>query len=152
MICMGFAGTGWSPSLHGPALLFVPTVFPAGCKEGLSRTVVRELLPRATTHRHQTSPDYGRHARSRSKGGYVREEAPDEEYAAKNLQTTVRHLGFTEKYTVFRARSYAANTKEEPQPFSRTPPANVDEKRPNVPIRRTLYLTSIKGGRRAKIS
>ena len=30
MICMGFAGTGWSSSLHGPALLLVPTVFPAG--------------------------------------------------------------------------------------------------------------------------
>ena len=30
MICMGFAGTGWSPSLHGPALLLVPTVFPPG--------------------------------------------------------------------------------------------------------------------------
>ena len=30
MICMGFAGTGWSPSLHGPALLLVPTVFLAG--------------------------------------------------------------------------------------------------------------------------
>ena len=66
-------------------------------KEGLSRTVVRELLPRATAHGHQTFPDYGRHTRSRSKGGDVREEAPDEECAAKNLQTTVRHLGFTEK-------------------------------------------------------
>ena len=30
MICMGFAGTGWSPTLYGPALLLVPTVFPAG--------------------------------------------------------------------------------------------------------------------------
>ena len=30
MICMGFAGTGWSPSLHGPALLLVPMVFPPG--------------------------------------------------------------------------------------------------------------------------
>ena len=30
MICMGFAGTGWSPSLHGPALLLVPVVFPPG--------------------------------------------------------------------------------------------------------------------------
>ena len=27
MTCMGFAWTGWPPSLHGPALLFVPTVF-----------------------------------------------------------------------------------------------------------------------------
>ena len=66
-------------------------------KEGLSRTVVRELLPRATAHGHQTFPDYGRHTRSRSKGGDVREEAPAEECAAKNLQTTVRQLGFTEK-------------------------------------------------------
>ena len=66
-------------------------------KEGVSRTVVREVLPRATAHGHQTFPDYGRHTRSRSKGGDVREEAPAEERAAKNLQTTVRHLGFTEK-------------------------------------------------------
>ena len=66
-------------------------------KEGLSRTVVREVLPRATVHGHQTFPDYGRHTRSRSKGGDVREEAPAEECAAKNLQTSGRHLGFTEK-------------------------------------------------------
>ena len=66
-------------------------------KEGVSRTVVRELLPRATAQGHQTFPDYGRHARSRSKGGDVREEAPAEERAAKNLQTNARHLGFTEK-------------------------------------------------------
>ena len=66
-------------------------------KEVVSRTVVREVLPRATAHGHQTFPDYGRHIRSQSKGGDVREEAPDEECAAKNLQTTVRHLGFTEK-------------------------------------------------------
>ena len=66
-------------------------------KGGVSRTVVRELLPRATAHGHQTFPDYGRHTRSRSKGGDVREEAPAEECAAKKLQTTVRHLGFTEK-------------------------------------------------------
>ena len=65
-------------------------------KEELSRTVVRELLPRATTHGHQTFLDYGRHTRSRSKGGDVREEDPAEECATKNLQTTVRHLGFTE--------------------------------------------------------
>ena len=66
-------------------------------KEGLSRTVVREVLPRATAHGNQTFPDYGRHTRSRSKGGDVREEAPAEERAAKNLQTNVRHLGFTER-------------------------------------------------------
>ena len=66
-------------------------------EEGVSRTVVRELLPRATTHRHQTFPDYGRHTPSRSKGGDVREEAPAEECVAKNLQTTVCHLGFMEK-------------------------------------------------------
>ena len=66
-------------------------------KEGLSRTVVREVLPREKTHRHQTFPDYGRHTRSRSKGGDMREEAPAEERAAKNLQTNVRHIGFTEK-------------------------------------------------------
>ena len=66
-------------------------------EEVMSRTVVRELLPRATAHGHQTFPDYGRHTRSRSNGGDVREEAPAEECAAKNLQTTVRHLGFTEK-------------------------------------------------------
>ena len=66
-------------------------------KEVVSRTVVREVLPRATTHRHQTFPDYGRHTRSQSKGGDVREEAPAEERATKNLKSTVRHLGFTEK-------------------------------------------------------
>ena len=66
-------------------------------KEGLSRTVVRKVLPRATMQRHQTFPDYGRHTRSQSKGGDVREEAPAEERAAKNLKTTIRHLGFTEK-------------------------------------------------------
>ena len=27
---LGFAWTGWAPSLHGPALLFVPTVFLPG--------------------------------------------------------------------------------------------------------------------------
>ena len=27
---LGFACTGWPPSLHGPALLLVPTVFPPG--------------------------------------------------------------------------------------------------------------------------
>ena len=36
-------------------------------------------------------------ATPRSKGGDVCEEAPTEECAAKNLQTTGRHLGFTEK-------------------------------------------------------
>ena len=66
-------------------------------KEVMSRTVVREVLPRATAHGHQTFPDYGRHTRSRSKGGDVREEAPAEERAAKNLRTNVRHIGFTEK-------------------------------------------------------
>ena len=66
-------------------------------KEGLSRIVVREVLPRATAHGHKTFPDYGRHTRSRSKGGDVREEAPAEECAAKNLKMTVRHLGFMEK-------------------------------------------------------
>ena len=66
-------------------------------KEVMSRTVVREVLPRATEHGHQTFLDYGRHTRSRSKGGDVREEAPAEERAAKNLQTNVCHIGFTEK-------------------------------------------------------
>ena len=66
-------------------------------KKELSRTVARELLPRATAHGHQTFPDYGRYTRSRSKGGEVRKEALAKERAAKNLQTTVRHLGFTEK-------------------------------------------------------
>ena len=33
--------------------------------------------------------------------------------------------------------------KKNPNRCSRTPPANVDEKRPNVPICRTLYLTYI---------
>ena len=66
-------------------------------KEGVSRTVVREALPRATAHGHQTFPDYERHTRSRSKGGDVHEKAPAEERAAKNLQTSVRHIGFTEK-------------------------------------------------------
>ena len=66
-------------------------------KKELSRTVVRELLPRATAHGHQTFPDYGHHTRSQSKGGDVREEVPAEECAAESLQTTVRHIGFTEK-------------------------------------------------------
>ena len=35
-------------------------------KEGVSRTVVREALPRATAHGHQTFPDYERHTRSPS--------------------------------------------------------------------------------------
>ena len=61
--------------------------------KGVSRTVVREALPRATAHGHQTFPDYERHTRSRSKGGDVHEEAPAEECAANNL----RHIGFTEK-------------------------------------------------------
>ena len=66
-------------------------------KKELNRTVVRELLPRATEHGHQTFSDYGRHTRTRSKGGDVCEEASAEERAAKNLKTTGRHLGFTEK-------------------------------------------------------
>ena len=73
-------------------------------KEGLSRTVVREVLPRATTHRHQTFPDYGRHA-------------PAEECVAKTSKRPSAILDLRRKYTVFRARSYAANTKEEPQPL-----------------------------------
>ena len=66
-------------------------------KEVMSRTVVREVLPRAAANWDQTFPDYGRHTRSRSKGGDVREEAPVEERAAKNLWTAVRHRGFTEE-------------------------------------------------------
>ena len=45
-------------------------------EEGLSRTVVPDLLPPATAHGHQTFPDYGRHTRSQSKGGDVREKTP----------------------------------------------------------------------------
>ena len=109
-------------------------------KEGVSRTVVREVLPRAKGHGHQTFPDYGRHTRSRSKGGDVRNEAPAEEGAAKTLQTSVSAiLDLRKKYAVFRACSYAANTKEEPQPLF----ANVHEKHPNVPSSGTLYLKSI---------
>ena len=66
-------------------------------KEELSRTVVCEVLPQATANGHQTSPDYGRHTRSRSMGGDVHEEATAEECTANNLQTTICHLGFTEK-------------------------------------------------------
>ena len=40
-----------------------------------------------------------------SKGGDVREEAPAEKWAAKTQQTTVRHLGFTEKCTRFSAHA-----------------------------------------------
>ena len=86
-----------APSLHLSLFLEETFLHTLIYKEGLSRTVVREVLPRATAHGHQTFPDYGRHTRSRSKGGDVREEAPAEECAAKNLQTTVRHLGFTEE-------------------------------------------------------
>ena len=56
-----------------------------------------EVLPRATAHGHQTFPDYGRRTRSRSKGGDVHKKAPAEERVAKNLQTSVRHIGFMEK-------------------------------------------------------
>ena len=59
--------------------------------------VVREVFPRAATNRDQTFPDYGCHTGSQSKGGDVREEAPAEERAAKNLELTVCHLGSTEK-------------------------------------------------------
>ena len=69
-----------------------PLVSSIYIKKQLSRTVVCELLPRATTHGHQTFPDYGRHTRSRSKGGDGREEAPAKECAAENLKTSVRHL------------------------------------------------------------
>ena len=86
-------------------------------KEGVSRMVVRELLPRATAHGHQTFPDYGRHIRSRSKGGDVREEAPAEECAAKNLQTTGRHLGFTEKIYGFPRTLLCCQYKRKPQPL-----------------------------------
>ena len=86
-------------------------------KEVMSRTVVREVLPRATTHRRQTLPDYGRHTRSQSKGGDVREEAPAEECAAKNLQTTVRHIGFTEKIYGFPRTFLCCQYKEELQPL-----------------------------------
>ena len=86
-------------------------------KEGVSRTVVHELLPRATAYGHQTFPDYGRHTRSRSKGGDVREEAPAEECAAKNLQTTGRHLGFTEKIYGFPRTLLCCQYKRKPQPL-----------------------------------
>ena len=86
-------------------------------KKQLSRTVVRELLPRATTHGHQTFPDYGRHTRSQSKGGDVREEAPAEERAAKILKTTVRHLGFTEKIYGFPRTFLCCQYKRRTQPL-----------------------------------
>ena len=35
---LGFAWTDWSPSLHGPALLLVPTIFPPGGLPCLSET------------------------------------------------------------------------------------------------------------------
>ena len=93
--------------------------------------VVREVLPRATAHGHQTFPDYGRHTRSRSKGGDVREEAPAEERAGKTSKRPSGFLNLRRKYTVFRVRSYAANTKE-PQPLF----ANSSrERRRNVPKR-----------------
>ena len=112
-------------------------------KKELSRTVVRELLPRATAHGHQTFPDYGRYTQSRSKGGEVREEAPAEERAAKNLQTTGRHLGFTEKIYGFPRTLLCCQYKRRTNRCSPTPPANVDETCPNVSSRVTLYLTSI---------
>ena len=120
-----------------------PLVYIYIYKEGVSRTVVRKLVPRATAHGHQTFPDYGRHTRSRSKGGDMREEAPAEECTAKNLQTTVRHLGFTKKIYGFPRTLLCCQYKVRTNGCSRTPPANVDEKRLNVPSCRTLYLTSI---------
>ena len=104
-------------------------------KKQLSRTVVRELLPRATTHGHQTFPDYGRHTRSQSKGGDVREEAPAEERAAKILKTTVRHLGFTEKIYGFPRTFLCCQYKRRTQPlFSNSS----RERRLNVPKRSQL--------------
>ena len=94
--------------------------------------VVRELLPRATAHKHQTFPDYGRHTRSQSKGGDVREEVPDEECVAKNLLTTVRHLGFTEKIYGFPCTLLCCQYKVITQPLF----ANSSrERRRNAPKR-----------------
>ena len=105
-------------------------------KKQLSRTVVRELLPRATTHRHQTFPDYGRHTRSQSKGGDVREEAPAEERAAKNLKTTVRHLGFTEKIYGFPRTSLCCQ-------YKRRTPTVVRELLPRTSMKRAQTFPAV---------
>ena len=49
------------------------------------KTVVRELLPQASTNRNQTFPAIGRCIRPRSKGVGMHELAAAEERAAKNL-------------------------------------------------------------------
>ena len=112
-------------------------------KKELSRMVVCELLPRATAHEHQTFPDYGRHTRSRSKGGDVREEAPAEECAAKKPPNNRPPSWIYGENIRFSAHAPMLPIQKNPNRCSRTPPANIDEKRPNVPSRRTLYLTSI---------
>ena len=86
-------------------------------KEGLSRTVVREVLLRATTHRHQTFPDYRRHTRSRSKGATCAKKPLPRSARRKTSKRTSAILDLRIKYTFFRACSYAANTKEEPKPL-----------------------------------
>ena len=101
-------------------------------KEVVSRTVVREVLPRATTHRHQTFPDCGRHIRSQSKGATCAKRPLPRSARQKTSNRPSAILDLRRKYTVFRARSYAADTKEDPQPLF----ANSScERRRNVPKR-----------------
>ena len=109
----------------------------------LSRTVVREVLPRATTHGHQTFPDYGSQTRSRSKGGDVREEAPAEERAGKPPNDRPPSWIYGENIRFSAYAPMLPIQKNNPNRCSRTPHANVDETCPNVPSRGTLYLTSI---------
>ena len=93
------------------------------------KTIVRKVLPRAAANRDQAFPDYGRHTRSQSKGGDLREEAPAEERAVKNLELTVRHLGCTEKLYGFSGTLLCCQYKrKEPQPSS----ANFSRKRRRI--------------------
>ena len=86
-------------------------------KKELSRTVVCELLLRATAHGHQTFPDYGRHTRSQSNGATCAKKPLPRSARQKTSKQSSAILNLRRKYTVFHARSYATNTKEEPRPL-----------------------------------
>ena len=109
----GKKGYALGGALIGAALILEIIRYKGKCK-----TVVREALLRAATNRDQTSPDYGCHTWSRSKGDDLHKEAPAEEHAAKTSNWPSAILDQQRKYTVFQACSYATNTKEEPQPLS----------------------------------
>ena len=113
-------------------------------KEVMSRTVVREVLPRATAHGHQTFPDYGRHTRSRSKGGRRARRSPCRGVRGEKPPNERPPYWIYGENIRFSAHApMLPIQKKNPNRCSRTPPANVEETCPNVPSRRTLYLTSI---------